>query len=120
MKTVKVILIAIAAFGPLLIGISIEPSNYIQTNAGSWLAVRGIVLVSSIVLSLLTYYGTGMWAARKELLDDIKNLKKDFQQSANVPEFLNNVRLLVWVAWWIFCFQVMATFYISEWCPTGF
>jgi hypothetical protein len=120
MKTVKVILIALAAFGPLLIGMAVEPSAFIQTSKISWLVVRAVVFVSAIVLALLTYYGTGMAAARKEFLDDLKNFGKDYQQSANLPDFLNNVRLLVWVFWWIICFQIMASFYIADWCINGF
>lgn len=120
MKTLKIVLIAIAAFGPLLVGMAVEPSQFIQRSSISWLVVRGVALCCSIVLALLTYYGTGMAAAYREVKNDIINIRKDAAASNSVPEFLNNISAAAWLFWWIFCFQLMAIFYIADWCPTGF
>jgi len=109
MKTLqkwKIALIAILAFAPLVFGMAVEPSDWIQHNSSAWLVVRlGIVLPLSIVLSLITYYGV--------------NVKTAFDNE-NLPASLRDVNALAWTGWWIFCFQIMATFYVADWCATGF
>ena len=76
----------------LVLALAGEPSAAI-TNPGGWLLVRGITLVWSVVVSIGSY---SKW--RK-------------------PVFNNS--MYKWIAIWIIFWQVLAIFYIQEWCVDG-
>lgn len=119
MKNFKTILTVIVALAAIVFALEIEPSEFIQTSPVGWLAVRCIALVGAVVLGLITNYGGNFFAGAKEVIEDIKYLKSEKSASKSFGEFINNASGFAWVAWWVICFQLMAFFYIAEWCASG-
>lgn len=101
-------------------GLSVEPSTFIQTSQSGWLIPRVVALILSVALGVTTYYSADLGATLRGLKDDIINLRADKKASNSVSEFLNNISVLAWTAWWAITFQVMVSFYIADWCKFGF
>jgi hypothetical protein len=103
----------------LFLALSGEPGPIIKEGAG-WAIVRGITLVWSILVAIGSYskwiyFGKGI----KELVNNIKGIKSAVNTGWK-HSYFQSFSLIMWVITWIICWQVMASFYVADWCANGF
>lgn len=124
--TFRLIIGVAVALGYFIITLASEPTQFIQTSAVGWLVVRLKFFAVAIVLGFLSFTsgeirkGLKEIALEKEYLDNKDNSDLRTQGYNPFDIFLIEAPLIGWLIWWAICFQVFATFYVADWCRTGF
>lgn len=85
------IITTLVMFVSLVLALVGEPGSAIQ-GPGGWMIVRTIALAWSVILAVGTFT---KWTWPKEF---------------------KNLNMLKWIALWILFWQVMASFYVADWC----
>jgi hypothetical protein len=83
-------------------------------GSGGWLVVRGIVLIWSTVMAIGTYSNWINFGIA------IKALIKGNKSNSWANSKVRTISLVSWIALWIVFGQIMASFYVAEWCIGGF
>ena len=85
----------------LVLMLSPEPGSAI-TGPGGWMLVRLVAFIWSLVM------GVGVASKWKMFIPMFKELLT-----------FKNKNLIKWIVLWIVFVQIMATFFIAEWCVGG-
>lgn len=92
------------------------PGKFIQSDKLGWVAVRGVAFTWSLIMALGTY---SHWYSFGQTL---RALLSEFDSStpgdnSNIPT--HKITLLSWCACWLVVVQIIAIFYIADWCKFG-
>jgi hypothetical protein len=98
--------------------LGVEPGGFIQHSVFGWVAVRLVVLVYAAVVAALTFTEGNIAPVKGEVVQEMKNLKTYGYNS--LDKICANAPLFGWTAAWVIATQLMASFYISDWCAYGF
>jgi hypothetical protein len=124
--TVKLIVGVLLAVGFIIWNLAIVPPRWVQEWGAAWILVRLIVAVVAFCLAYLSFTSGELLLGKKQL-----ELERKYRQDKNdgnlkglgysgLDIWLIESPLTSWCIWWILLFQVMVSFYINDWCRTGF
>lgn len=110
------------------IGLEVEPSHAIQQGALGFLIVRGLALVYALIAAVISYSEGKFkesFAQLKIELSTFKSSVKTASASSSgvfgfISELGNLAPFTLWISWFIIAVEIMASFYVYDWCRTGF
>jgi hypothetical protein len=120
MKNIKPFLITAGFFlASLGVMLEVEPHEIIKSSP---LLVRVITLVWAVILAVGSYSKwTALGTAISELVADLMSIPADIKASVKkegntARNYMNTAPLLLWTLCWVVGSQIMASFYIADWC----
>jgi hypothetical protein len=123
--TLKFLVALAVTLAFLIYCLASEPSKWVQTNSSSWIVVRLIAGAIGFVLAFLSFTSGKLVKGVNQLKIETKYLKDKNNEDLEAMGYsgfdiwLIEAPFKAWIIWFVICFEVMVTFYVSDWCPTG-